>query len=112
MGVFLCECVETANVAKRGRIFFLADKQMELCYESICQHVWKCCEGQTWLPSTVCRVGLGLTVEEDGGLPPGASSPGCLRTAGPASSDWDDEKGRSRWWRWSGVGPGEAVLSS
>ena len=21
MGVFLCECVETANVAKRGRIF-------------------------------------------------------------------------------------------
>ena len=61
---------------------------------------------QTWLPSTVCLVGLGFTVveeDDDGGvgLDDTPSPPLPTPTWRPIS-DCDDEKGRSRLWRWSG----------
>ena len=60
----------------------------------------------TWLPSTVCLIGLGFSgcdeEDDDGALddtPPLAALP----PTGPLISDCDDENGRSRWWRCKGV---------
>ena len=65
----------------------------------------------TWLPSTVCLIGLGFSgcdEDDDGTLddkpplsPP--TPPLALPPTGALISDCDDESGRSRWWRCKGV---------